>query len=151
MNGADMHEIARAVVAVVPREEDGRWCLRAARRLLPLLARGITGIDGVTVAARLGSPSVVVWQSPARCMVSAASGPLAVKAALARVLARDGRSAAVLVMLCAYLDGTGTDVACTVPCDPDALARLGVITQEEYRAVREALARRAPPQSPREI
>ena len=108
-------------------------------------------MDGVVIAARLRSPSVVMWQSPARCIVSVASGPLAVKAALARVFARDGRSAAVLVTLCAYLDGTGTDVACAAPCDPDALLRLGVITHEEHRAMREALKQRAPPQSPREI
>jgi len=151
MGSADLRELARAVVAVVPRGEDGSWCLRAARRLLSLLARGVTGVNGVTIAARLRSPSVITWQSPARCIVSAASGPLAVKAALARVLSRDGRSAAVLVTLCAYMDGAGTDVACTAPCDPDALLRLGIIAQEEYRTMREALKQRAPSQSPREI
>lgn len=150
MDSADLHELSRAVIAVLPAGESGDWCQRAARRLLPLLARGITGVDGVTVAARLRLPSVIVWQSPARCIVSAASGPLAVKAALARVLTRDGRSAAVLVTLCAYLDGTGADVACAAPCDPDALLRLGIIAQDEYRAMREALKQRAPPQAPRE-
>jgi hypothetical protein len=57
----------------------------------------------------------------------------------------------VLVTLCAYMDGTGADVACTVPCDPDALQRLGLITQDEYRAMRETLKQRAPSQAPREV
>jgi hypothetical protein len=151
MDSADIGEISRAVIAVMPRGEDGRWCLRAARRLLSLLARGVTGVNGVTVTARLVLPSVITWQSPARCIVSAASGPLVVKAALARVLARNGRSAALLVTLCAYMDGTGTDVVCTVPCDPDALVRLGIITHEEYRMMRETLTRGAPSQAPREV
>jgi predicted benzoate:H+ symporter BenE len=151
MDSADLRELARAVIAVLPAGESGGWCQRAAIRLLSLLARGVAGVDGVTVAARLRMPSVIVWQSPARCIVSMASGPLTIKAALARALLRDGRSAAVLVTLCAYMDGAGADVACTVPCDPDALLRLGIITHDEYRAMRETLKQSAPPRAPREV
>jgi hypothetical protein len=151
MDAADLHELSRAVIAVIPQGESGDWCRHAARRLVEMLARGVTGVGGVTVAARLRSPSIIVWQSPSRCIASIASGPLAVKAALARVLARDGRSAAVLVMLCAYLDGTGADVACAAPCDPDALLRLGIIAQDEYRTMREAVRQGGAVPAPREI
>jgi hypothetical protein len=151
MSAADLRELARAVVAIVGAEKAGSWCQHAARRLVALLARGIAGVNGTIVWARVPPHAVVAVQTGARCIVSVAAGPLLVKAALAHAVSSDGAHAVLLVTLCAYLDAHGTDVACAAPCSPDALLHYGIITQEEYKTMREALRERGTGAAPREI